>query len=62
MFKHGDLEKKTLKNQDDLTESFRQLPNYFYMLEQTNYGIVTEVEVDSHNIFKYCFIELGASI
>lgn len=46
----------------DPTESFRQLPSYFYVLEQINLGMITMLEVDGHNRFKYCFMALGASI
>ncbi|XP_022855517.1 uncharacterized protein LOC111376762 [Olea europaea var. sylvestris] len=54
---------RTLKLiREDPTESFQQLPSYFYMLEQTNSGTVTKLEVDGHNRFKYCFMALGASI
>ncbi|XP_022874020.1 uncharacterized protein LOC111392853 [Olea europaea var. sylvestris] len=47
---------------DDPTESFGKIPRFFYMLQQKNPGTVTELEVDSHNRFKYCFMTLRASI
>ncbi|XP_022871183.1 uncharacterized protein LOC111390377 [Olea europaea var. sylvestris] len=46
----------------DPTESFDRIPSFFYMIRQRNPGTVTELEVDSHNRFKYCFMALGASI
>ncbi|XP_022895484.1 uncharacterized protein LOC111409704 [Olea europaea var. sylvestris] len=46
----------------DSVESFGKLPSFFYMLRQKNPGTITEIEVDSHSKFKYCFMALGASI
>ena len=34
-------------------ESFYMLPSYFYMLEKVNPSIVTHIEVDRENRFKY---------
>ncbi|KAK3230286.1 hypothetical protein Dsin_002167 [Dipteronia sinensis] len=43
-------------------ESFKKLPAFFYMLEQSNPGTVTKFETDSQNQFTYGFKALGASI
>ncbi|XP_022891791.1 uncharacterized protein LOC111406634 [Olea europaea var. sylvestris] len=46
----------------DPTDSFGNIPRFFYMLQQNNPETVTNLEVDSHNHFKYCFMVLGALI
>ena len=38
------------------------LPAFFYMLEQSNPGIVTKIETDSENRFAFGFLALGACI
>ncbi|KAK2649298.1 hypothetical protein Ddye_016787 [Dipteronia dyeriana] len=43
-------------------ESFRRLPSYFYVLEQTNPGTVTKIKTDSQNWFKYGFMAIGDCI
>ncbi|XP_022880586.1 uncharacterized protein LOC111397848 [Olea europaea var. sylvestris] len=46
----------------DPTDLFGNIPRFFYMVQQKNPETVTNLEVDSHNRFKYCFMTLGASI
>ncbi|XP_022859076.1 uncharacterized protein LOC111379868 [Olea europaea var. sylvestris] len=46
----------------DPTDSFDNIPSFFYMFRQKNPGTVTNLEVDSHKRFKYCFMALGALI
>ncbi|KAK3229731.1 hypothetical protein Dsin_001612 [Dipteronia sinensis] len=46
----------------DPWESFKKLPTFFYMLEQSNLGTVTKFETDSQNRFTYGFMALSASI
>jgi hypothetical protein len=46
----------------DPTESYGKLPEYLYMIEQTNPGSVTKIETYQDNKFKYLFMALGASI
>ncbi|KAK2658749.1 hypothetical protein Ddye_005282 [Dipteronia dyeriana] len=46
----------------DPWESFKRLPEFFYMLEQSNPGTVTKIETDSENRFAYGFMSLGVSI
>ncbi|KAL6551297.1 hypothetical protein OROMI_021785 [Orobanche minor] len=46
----------------DLSESFRKLPSYFYMLEQSNPGSVVYLQTDEAGAFEYCFMSLAASI
>ncbi|XP_022891856.1 uncharacterized protein LOC111406707 [Olea europaea var. sylvestris] len=46
----------------DPTYSFNKIPTFFFVLQQTNPGSVTSLEIDAHNRFKYCFVALSASI
>ncbi|KAL6587636.1 hypothetical protein OROMI_000614 [Orobanche minor] len=46
----------------DSSESFRKLPSYFYMLEQSNPGSVVDLQTDEAGAFEYCFMSLAASI
>ncbi|KAL6546998.1 hypothetical protein OROMI_022719 [Orobanche minor] len=46
----------------DSNESFRKLPSYFYMLEQSNPGSVVDLQTDEAGAFEYCFMSLAASI
>ncbi|KAL6494483.1 hypothetical protein OROGR_031283 [Orobanche gracilis] len=46
----------------DSSESFRKLPSYFYMLEQSNPGSVLASQTDEAGAFEYCFMSLAASI
>ncbi|XP_022871448.1 protein FAR1-RELATED SEQUENCE 5-like [Olea europaea var. sylvestris] len=46
----------------DPTDLFNKIPAFFSVLQQTNPGSVTSLEIDGHNRFKYCFMALGASI
>ncbi|XP_022863617.1 uncharacterized protein LOC111383711 [Olea europaea var. sylvestris] len=46
----------------DPTESYEKLPEYLYIIEQTNPGSVTKIETYQDNKFKYLFMALGASI
>ncbi|KAK2655933.1 hypothetical protein Ddye_008985 [Dipteronia dyeriana] len=46
----------------DLWESFKMLPAFFYMLEQSNLGTITKIETDSQNRFIYGFMALGACV
>lgn len=46
----------------DPTDSFNKIPEFFYILQQTNLGTVTGLQIDGHSRFKYCFMALGASI
>ncbi|KAL6564606.1 hypothetical protein OROMI_016056 [Orobanche minor] len=46
----------------DSSESFRKLPGYFYMLEQSNPGSVVDLQIDEAGAFEYCFMSLAASI
>ncbi|KAK3222187.1 hypothetical protein Dsin_009212 [Dipteronia sinensis] len=46
----------------DPWESFKMLPSFFYMLEQSNPVTVTKIETDSENRFAYGFMALGACI
>ncbi|KAL6557546.1 hypothetical protein OROMI_017896 [Orobanche minor] len=46
----------------DSSESFRRLPSYFYMLEQSNPGSVVDLQTDEAGAFEYCFMSLAASI
>ena len=46
----------------DPWESFKMLPAFFYMLEQSNPGTVTKIETDSENRFAFAFMALGACI
>ncbi|KAL6551055.1 hypothetical protein OROMI_021543 [Orobanche minor] len=46
----------------DSSESFRKLPSYFYMLEQSNPGSVVDLQTDEAGAFDYCFMSLAASI
>ncbi|KAL6529937.1 hypothetical protein OROMI_028582 [Orobanche minor] len=46
----------------DSSESFRELPSYFYMLEQSNPGSVVDLQTDEAGAFEYCFMSLAASI
>ncbi|KAK2640636.1 hypothetical protein Ddye_028431 [Dipteronia dyeriana] len=46
----------------DPWESFKRLPEFFYMLEQSNPETVTKIETNSENRFAYGFMSLGASI
>ncbi|XP_022866416.1 uncharacterized protein LOC111386194 [Olea europaea var. sylvestris] len=46
----------------DPAESFGKILSFFYILQQKNPGTITELEIDSHNRFKYYFMVLGASI
>ncbi|KAK2652060.1 hypothetical protein Ddye_011916 [Dipteronia dyeriana] len=43
-------------------ESYRILPSYMYMLEQTNPGTITDLHTDSANRFMYMFFCLKACI
>ncbi|KAL6549489.1 hypothetical protein OROHE_008606 [Orobanche hederae] len=46
----------------DSSESFRKLPSYFYMLQQSNSGSVVDLQTDEAGAFEYCFMSLAASI
>ncbi|XP_022843192.1 protein FAR1-RELATED SEQUENCE 5-like [Olea europaea var. sylvestris] len=46
----------------DPTDSFNKIPAFFFVIQQTNPGSVTCLEIDGHNRFKYYFMALGASI
>ncbi|KAL6558672.1 hypothetical protein OROMI_019022 [Orobanche minor] len=46
----------------DSSESFRKLPSYFYMLEQSNPGSVVDLQTDEAGAFEYCFMSLVAYI
>ena len=46
----------------DPWESFKRLPAFFYMLEQSNPRTVTKIETDSENRFTFGFMALGACI
>ncbi|KAL6584380.1 hypothetical protein OROMI_003669 [Orobanche minor] len=46
----------------DSIKSFRKLPSYFYMLEQSNPGSVVDLQTDEVGAFDYCFMSLAASI
>ncbi|KAL6518212.1 hypothetical protein OROMI_033913 [Orobanche minor] len=46
----------------DSSESFRKLPSYFYMLEQSNPGSVVDLQTDEAGAFEYYFMSLDASI
>ncbi|KAK2655860.1 hypothetical protein Ddye_008912 [Dipteronia dyeriana] len=42
--------------------SFKMLPVFFYMLEQSNPGTITKIEKDSQNRFTYGFMALEACV
>ncbi|XP_022892227.1 uncharacterized protein LOC111407136 [Olea europaea var. sylvestris] len=46
----------------DPADSFNNIPRFFAMLQHINPGMVTDLELDGHRRFKYCFMALGASI
>ncbi|XP_022881049.1 uncharacterized protein LOC111398367 [Olea europaea var. sylvestris] len=46
----------------DPADSFNNIPRFFTMLQHTNPRTVTDLELDGHSRFKYCFMTLGASI
>ncbi|XP_022883345.1 uncharacterized protein LOC111400140 [Olea europaea var. sylvestris] len=46
----------------DPADSFNNIPRFFAMLQHTNLGTVTDLELDGHSRFKYCFMALGSSI
>nr|XP_016510378.1 PREDICTED: uncharacterized protein LOC107827708 [Nicotiana tabacum] len=45
-----------------LSDSYKELPKYFYMLEQTNPGTVTKLHKSEDECFLYAYISLYASI
>ncbi|XP_022847669.1 uncharacterized protein LOC111370215 [Olea europaea var. sylvestris] len=46
----------------DPADSFNNILRFFAMLQHTNPGTVTDLELDGHSRFKYCFMALVASI
>lgn len=46
----------------DPAYSFGKILSFFYMFRQKNFGTITELEVDSHNRFKYYFMALDVLI
>lgn len=55
--------KKILKMiKADLKNSFMNILSFFFMLQQTNLAMITGLEFDGHNKFKYYSLALGASI
>ena len=43
-------------------ESYGASPCYCYMLQQKNYGTITDIVTDVDNQFKYLFMSFGACI
>ncbi|KAK9065818.1 hypothetical protein SSX86_015219 [Deinandra increscens subsp. villosa] len=43
-------------------DSFCQLPYYFYNLELSNPGTVTDIMVDDENRFEMCFMAIGVAV
>ncbi|XP_070022631.1 uncharacterized protein [Nicotiana sylvestris] len=44
------------------SDSYKELPKYFYMLEQTNPGTVTKLHKSEDGCFLYAYVSLNASI
>ncbi|XP_019224696.1 PREDICTED: uncharacterized protein LOC109206331 [Nicotiana attenuata] len=44
------------------SDSYKELPKYFYMLEQTNLGTVTKLHKSEDGCFFYAYVSLYASI
>ncbi|XP_070003823.1 uncharacterized protein [Nicotiana sylvestris] len=44
------------------SDSYKELPKYFYMLEQTNSGTVTKLHKSEDGCFLYAYVSLYASI
>ncbi|XP_019240680.1 PREDICTED: uncharacterized protein LOC109220675 [Nicotiana attenuata] len=44
------------------SDSYKELPKYFYMLEQTNPGMVTKLHKSEDGCFLYAYVSLYASI
>ena len=43
-------------------DGYERMPSYLEQIKAANSGLVTDIEFDSMNIFKYLFLLFGASI